>query len=116
MSEGKIITSHDYPPIPIRDYDWSAIREDYEPGDPIGTGRTEQDAINDLVACEGERKLDTESKCNMHDVSTRYLREKENGDLDCPVCGAICGFSWHNDYEKDDKVLCTRCDEHYIVP
>jgi hypothetical protein len=45
----KIITSHDYPPIPIRDYDWSAIREDYDEGDLIGTGRTEQDAINDLI-------------------------------------------------------------------
>lgn len=51
----KIITSYDYPPIPIRDYDWSAIREDYEPGDLVGTGRTEQDAIDDLVRQENER-------------------------------------------------------------
>jgi len=51
----KIITSYDLPPIPIRDYDWSAIREDYEPGDIIGNGRTEQDAINDLVRQENER-------------------------------------------------------------
>jgi len=50
----KIITSYDYPPIPIRDYDWSAIRKDYEPGDLIGTGRTEQDAIDDLVRQENE--------------------------------------------------------------
>jgi len=51
----KIITSFDYPPIPIRNYDWSAIREDYDEGDLIGTGRTEQDAINDLVCQENER-------------------------------------------------------------
>ena len=51
----KIITSYDYPPIPIRDYDWSAIRENYEPGDLIGTGRTEQEAIDDLVCQENER-------------------------------------------------------------
>jgi hypothetical protein len=51
----KIITSYVYPPIPIRNYDWSAIREDYEPGDLIGTGRTEQDAIDDLVRQENER-------------------------------------------------------------
>ena len=51
----KIITSYVYPPIPIRNYDWSAIREDYEPGDLIGTGRTEQDAIDDLVGQENER-------------------------------------------------------------
>lgn len=51
----KIITSYDHPPIPIRDYDWSAIREDYEPGDLIGTGKTEQDAKDDLVRQENER-------------------------------------------------------------
>ncbi len=51
----KIITSYDYPPILIRDYDWSAIREDYEPGDLIGIGITEQDAIDDLVRQENER-------------------------------------------------------------
>ena len=46
--EEKIITSYDYPPIPIRKYDWSAIREDYEGGDPIGHGATEAEAIKDL--------------------------------------------------------------------
>lgn len=48
----KIITSHDYPPIPIRDYDWSAIRENYDEGDLIGYGKTEQEAINDLIKQE----------------------------------------------------------------
>ena len=51
----KIITSYDYPPIPTRDYDWSAIREGYDEGDLIGYGKTEQDAINDLVRQENER-------------------------------------------------------------
>lgn len=51
----KIIKSYDYPPIPIRNYDWSAIREDYESGDLIGYGRTEQDAKDDLVCQENER-------------------------------------------------------------
>ena len=52
----KIITTHDYPPIPIRDYDWSAVREDYDEGDLIGNGRNEQDAIDDLLDKESERK------------------------------------------------------------
>jgi hypothetical protein len=26
----KIITSQDCPPIPVRDYDWSAVREDWD--------------------------------------------------------------------------------------
>ena len=45
----QITTIYEYPPIPIRDYDWSAIRKDYEGGDLIGHGRTAQDAIEDLI-------------------------------------------------------------------
>jgi len=51
----KIITIFDYPPIPIRKYDWSAIREDYDEGDLIGLGETEKEAIEDLIALENER-------------------------------------------------------------
>lgn len=43
-----IVTTFDAKPIPIRLFDWSAIFEGYEPGDPIGYGMTEQQAINDL--------------------------------------------------------------------
>ena len=52
MKNTKIITSHEYPPIPIRRFDWSAIREDYEEGDLIGYGKTEKCAINDLKELE----------------------------------------------------------------
>lgn len=46
----KIRTSFDYPPIPLRNCDWSAIDDDtYEPGCPIGHGATEQEAIADLL-------------------------------------------------------------------
>lgn len=44
----KIITHFVYPPIPIRNYDWSATLDGYEGGDPIGYGKTEQEAIDDL--------------------------------------------------------------------
>jgi hypothetical protein len=53
MTNG-IITSNDYPPIPIRYYDWSAFRDDYDEGDLIGHGRTEQDAIDNLIELENE--------------------------------------------------------------
>jgi hypothetical protein len=53
MTNG-MITSFDYPPIPIRSYDWSAIREYYEPGDLIGHGATEQEAIDNLKQQEDE--------------------------------------------------------------
>jgi len=49
-----IVTTHDYPPIPIRNWDWSACRADYDEGDLIGYGRTEQDAIDDLIEMEKE--------------------------------------------------------------
>lgn len=35
-------------PIPTDRFDWSAITDDYEPGDPIGFGATEAEAIADL--------------------------------------------------------------------
>jgi hypothetical protein len=53
MTSG-IITSFDYPPIPIRQYDWSAIRDDYDAGDLIGYGRTEQEAIDNLKEQEDD--------------------------------------------------------------
>jgi hypothetical protein len=48
----KIITNYDCPCIPIRDYDWSALREDWDLDEPIGYGRTEQEGINDLLEKE----------------------------------------------------------------
>ena len=36
-------------PIPLRQFDWCAMSEDYEPGDPLGYGLTQQAAIDDLV-------------------------------------------------------------------
>lgn len=44
-------TSHVYPPIPIRDYDWSAVDDKTfdGPGSSQGWGRTEAAAIADLI-------------------------------------------------------------------
>ncbi len=50
MSEPKIQTSPIFPPIPIRGLDWCAHYDNYEPGQPIGHGATEQEAIEDLKA------------------------------------------------------------------
>lgn len=49
-----IITQNTCPPIPIRNYDWEAIREDYDLGGIIGHGETEQEAINDLIQQEND--------------------------------------------------------------
>lgn len=37
------------PPIPLRRFDWRASFEDYDLGDPIGHGATEDEAIADLM-------------------------------------------------------------------
>lgn len=43
-----------HPPIPDRNYDWEAIRDGYDAGDPIGRGRTPMGALKDLLEQEGE--------------------------------------------------------------
>jgi len=55
----KIHTNHEYPPIPVRNMDWSAVDDDTYDVDcdqdgffstsPIGRGATEQEAIADLL-------------------------------------------------------------------
>lgn len=40
--------THIRPPIPLRDFDWAATQDDYEPGCPIGYGRTREEAVADL--------------------------------------------------------------------
>ena len=47
---GKTIVTHfDYPPIPNRNADWSAVLAGYDAGDPIGRGPTETAAVADLL-------------------------------------------------------------------
>lgn len=43
-----IITRYDPPPIPLRQFDWTAVDDNYDEGSPVGFGRTEQEAIEDL--------------------------------------------------------------------
>lgn len=45
----KIVTSHVYPPIPIRTMDWCAYRDGHEEDGNYGWGLTEQEAIRDLL-------------------------------------------------------------------
>lgn len=45
----KIHVSYWAKPIPLRQFDWSAVYDDYDEGGPIGEGRTEADAVLDLI-------------------------------------------------------------------
>lgn len=54
LSDGRVLriaTHFEYPPIPIRDFDWSAVDDlTYDgPGNNIGHGKTEEAAIADLI-------------------------------------------------------------------
>ena len=49
MSGYRITTSYDPKPIPVRDFDWIATDDNYEPGCPIGYGKTETEAVADLL-------------------------------------------------------------------
>lgn len=51
-----VVTTYDPPPIPLRVFDWRATRDEYEPGLPIGFGRTERDAVLDLLTIERETR------------------------------------------------------------
>lgn len=42
------------PPIPSRNFDYVATRDNYDEGDPVGYGATEQEAIDNLIEAEGE--------------------------------------------------------------
>lgn len=54
MMKSKIITYHAYPPIPERRFDWCAYRDGTEDGGLQGWGKTEADAVSDLIQREGE--------------------------------------------------------------
>lgn len=45
MTKSKIVTSHVYPPIPVRTSDWCAYREGEEERGGYGWGATEEEAI-----------------------------------------------------------------------
>lgn len=40
---------HVLPPIPLRDFDYTAVDDNYEPGCPIGFGPTPASALADLM-------------------------------------------------------------------
>jgi hypothetical protein len=52
---GRIITVHEYPPIPDRRWDWRAFHDGEEERGHYGWGRTELEAIEDLRRLDDER-------------------------------------------------------------
>ncbi len=44
-----IVVHNVFPPIPVRNFDWSAVFDGYDEGDPIGYGATKDEAVRDLL-------------------------------------------------------------------
>ena len=42
-------------PGPSREFDWEAVTDNYDLGSPIGLGRTEEAAVDDLIERIGDR-------------------------------------------------------------
>ena len=55
---GPVRTSFEYPPIPLRQFDWCAWHDGEEESNRCGWGRTEAEAIHDLAELD---EADTEA-------------------------------------------------------
>lgn len=49
MDHIKTVSTYWPKPIPVRSFDWVVTLDGYEPGDPIGYGETEHEALGDLL-------------------------------------------------------------------
>ena len=67
----EIRTSYYQPPMPLRDCDWSAVLRGYDGGDPMGYGRTEQEAIDDLLDQLDEQALTDEDEYEVYAENER---------------------------------------------
>lgn len=50
----KIVTEHTFPPIPVREFDYHAWIDGFEEDGMYGHGRTEREAIEDLIDGYGD--------------------------------------------------------------
>lgn len=53
-SRNEIITEFVFPPIPIRSFDWCAYRKDSDEFSILGEGKTELEAITNLIEQDKE--------------------------------------------------------------
>ncbi len=79
-----IRTTYVYPPIPIRQFDWSAVDNDTYDGEgcPIGTGATEQAAVMDLY----EQTYQDADIDDLQDEFDRLSPKAETGEQHAHLC------------------------------
>lgn len=85
-----IVISFTYPPIPIRNFDWTATRKGWEPGEPYGQGRTPIVALADLL----ERELEADEQSDVVSLDSDYcscgaIHDGLEEFQRCKACGKI---------------------------
>ena len=63
----KYITRYEYPPIPDRRWDWSAVTDEYDGTGPVGEGATEREALLDLLD-QLEEKAEAQKEIILLDI------------------------------------------------
>src|SRR5262245_8095866 len=72
MTRNVIVRTEYWPkPIPLRSGDWSATLDSYEPGDPVGYGETEAEAVFDLYNQLFEREEEDEERSTPDDMAIK---------------------------------------------
>jgi hypothetical protein len=102
----KIVTHYDPKPIPMRQFDWTAVTDNYD-GAPdssnrhqVGYGRTEQEAIDDLKSHleDDDDEIVSAPPC-FYDLRVDFLNDR------CVDCGALPGECfWHDNKERKEAM------------
>jgi hypothetical protein len=71
----KVVTTHIYPPIPLRTFDWCAHFEGEEERGGYGYGRTEQEALADLAEIWRDR---ADAEREAHEATIRHYEKQTN--------------------------------------
>ena len=83
----RIVTSHVYPPIPVRSYDWCAHYDGEEEAGGYGWGSTEEEAVRDFLencAEDHDQRLSIAADYVLGLALCRLILEKaETEDYDC---------------------------------
>lgn len=99
-----IKTNYDFPPIPIRNFDWSAWNDDtYDEDSIIGHGKTELDAINNLIEMiEGNVSAPINE---VKEDKAAWRNASELIEIDYPLCIKLDGGGapyYETIYSMDD--------------